>query len=201
MTPKIVNKLVTIALINYILLIVYIFVNMYVDCGMSLCLKWPIMPHNCYTLLSSILVHFKFNHLFYNLIVFNIFGILSLFNDDDWHHLIIVLIVAGIIGNLGHLFLSPRGMSGSSGGFSGCIMGFMVYVALSYRKHCVIQLVLFGFLAMIISNNYIELYIFHHNVAVDAHIWGAIGGLTYRILYNISIDIYNQFNTIFYLKR
>jgi len=187
------SKIIAIVIINIILIAMFGIFKKFPIIGHMFILRSPVYIYDFINFFTYSLIHFELNHLLGNLLFFNIFAINTIDNNDNWEHLIGIIVVSAIIGAIGHVYLSPRGVCPSTG-FSASAFGIMMYSMLSCRK-LIRQLILLLISFFYISSNYTMIFSPFHDIAVDAHMWGIFGALIYRILYGMGKDLQNKLIT------
>ena len=138
---------------------------------------------NLWQSVTHALVHLNTQHLVINCLA--LFCIYLLFPEGfkstKW---IIALLVSAIVSSAGLYLFSPA--IDWCVGLSGALHGLMVYVMLRARANVLWMLALAGKIILeqtTLSEQFdvanLTANLIQHNVVVDAHLWGAIGGLLF----------------------
>lgn len=184
--------------IDFILVLMYVLSNHYEAIYYYLALS---KYSKLYSYLTYILLHGHIKHLLGNLLAFNIISLILLMNDIKLIDYIGVILLSALLGGIGFL-ITPRIFENSRlVGFSPCIIALIVYSTLFIRKNLLVQFILLLFTCYILFFDYLGLYNPLSMTAHSSHVFGAMGGLLYRILNGMIKDLYNRLNKILFLKR
>lgn len=130
-----------------------------------------------YRLISSIFLHYDFEHILMNMLSLFIFGKIVESIVGHWR-MIVIYIVAGLFGNFASLSFNidtvSAGASGAIFGLIGTIFGFM-YVGKQFNRKLIGQL-------LIVLVIMIGLSLFMQNINIVAHIGGFVGGLLITLI-------------------
>ncbi|MDW8553900.1 rhomboid family intramembrane serine protease [Staphylococcus xylosus] len=130
-----------------------------------------------YRLITSIFLHYNFEHILMNMLSLFIFGKIVEAIVGHWR-MAVIYIVAGLFGNFASLSFNTDtvsvGASGAIFGLIGAIFTFM-YVGKQFNRKLIGQL-------LIVLLIMIGLSLFMQNVNIVAHIGGFIGGLLITLI-------------------
>lgn len=130
-----------------------------------------------YRLVSSIFLHYDFEHILMNMLSLFIFGKIVESIVGHWR-MLVIYIFAGIFGNFASLSFNidtvSAGASGAIFGLIGAIFAFM-YVGKQFNRKVIGQL-------LIVLVIIIALSLFMTNINIVAHIGGLVGGLLITLI-------------------
>ncbi|MGK0554399.1 rhomboid family intramembrane serine protease [Macrococcus capreoli] len=130
-----------------------------------------------YRLISSIFMHFDFQHLLFNMMSLFILGKLVEFLFSKWQY-VLIYIGGGIVGNLVSLTFDTQSISvGASGAICALLGALFAYLMFSgkYKKKFIFQVIVFSII-------YLAMSALFANVNNYAHFGGLFGGLCIAIL-------------------
>lgn len=157
-----------------------------------------LVGQNWYTLITSMFLHADFFHLLINMYFLYIFGSIV---ERDLHplHYLLLYLIAGIIGGLGHVLITatigslvyPPGIGIPTIGASGAIFGVMAaYAYLMPRRPLGIYgdagrtVAAWNIILIYFILEVVQMFIgFGSGVAHGAHVFGFVGGYIYAYLY------------------
>lgn len=166
----------TLMAVNIIIwLFMFLIVNAFTNKSL---LDWGALVHfnvvhgEWYRLVTSMFIHFNFEHILMNMLSLFIFGKLVEAIVGHWKMLGIYFI-SGIFGNLVSLAIDNNSISvGASGaiyGLMGALFAFM-YISKKFNQKMLLQLIVVLIIMTLIS-------LFMSNVNIFAHLGGFIGGI------------------------
>lgn len=130
-----------------------------------------------YRLITSIFLHFNFEHILMNMLSLFIFGKIVESIVGHWR-MLAIYIISGLFGNFASLSFNTDtvsvGASGAIFGLIGAIFAFM-YISQRYNRKVIGQL-------LIVLVILIGMSLFMHNVNIVAHIGGFIGGVLISLI-------------------
>lgn len=130
-----------------------------------------------YRLITSIFLHFNFEHILMNMLSLFIFGKIVESIVGHWR-MLAIYIISGLFGNFASLSFNTDtvsvGASGAIFGLIGAVFAFM-YISQRFDRKVIGQL-------LIVLVILIGLSLFMHNVNIVAHIGGFVGGVLITLI-------------------